>query len=56
MWRDVLVVQTRLVHIAPAELLLPETGLSRPTEKMLLHFAECVFDTSPHVASTAYAL
>ncbi|KIP07972.1 hypothetical protein PHLGIDRAFT_510551, partial [Phlebiopsis gigantea 11061_1 CR5-6] len=28
----------KLVHIAPAELLLPDTGLSGPTEKMLKHF------------------
>ncbi|KAL1680878.1 muts domain V-domain-containing protein [Schizophyllum commune] len=29
---------TRLVHTRPAELLLPKTGLSSPTQKMLGHF------------------
>ena len=29
-----------MVHTKPAELLLPAKGLSKPTEKMLAHFAE----------------
>jgi hypothetical protein len=35
--------QTRMMHIKPAELLLPTKALSKPTEKMLTNFAECVF-------------
>ncbi|KAI0340128.1 DNA mismatch repair protein MSH3 [Trametopsis cervina] len=31
-------LETRLVHITPSELLLPEDKLSKPTEKMLAHF------------------
>ncbi|GJE98116.1 MutS family DNA mismatch repair protein [Phanerochaete sordida] len=31
-------LETRLVHLSPAELLLPEEGLSRSTEKVLSHF------------------
>ncbi|KAJ7083832.1 DNA mismatch repair protein MSH3 [Mycena crocata] len=33
-------LETRLVHSNPAELLLPRNGLSKPTGKMLRHFAE----------------
>lgn len=32
-------LETRLVHTRPAELVLPEQGLSRLTEKVLKHFA-----------------
>ncbi|KAF8447476.1 muts domain V-domain-containing protein [Boletus edulis BED1] len=32
-------LETRLVHTRPAELLLPEQGLSKLTEKVLRHFA-----------------
>ncbi|KAI6039948.1 muts domain V-domain-containing protein, partial [Pisolithus marmoratus] len=32
-------LETRLVHTRPAELILPEQGLSRLTEKVLQHFA-----------------
>ncbi|KIK21377.1 hypothetical protein PISMIDRAFT_681294 [Pisolithus microcarpus 441] len=32
-------LETRLVHTRPAELVLPERGLSRLTEKVLKHFA-----------------
>ena len=35
--------QTRMVHCQPAELLLAEQGLTMPTERMLKHFAGCVF-------------
>lgn len=35
--------QTRMVHCKPAELLLAEQGLTMPTERMLKHFAGCVF-------------
>jgi hypothetical protein len=35
--------QTRMVHCKPAELLLAEQGLTTPTERMLKHFAGCVF-------------
>jgi hypothetical protein len=31
--------QTRMVHCKPAELLLAEQGLTKPTERMLKHFA-----------------
>lgn len=31
-------LETRLTHLAPAELLLPATGLSKATEKVLGHF------------------
>lgn len=31
-------LETRLVHTRPAELLLPKTGLTGPTQKMLTHF------------------
>lgn len=31
-----------MVHIKPAELLLPVKGLSKPTEKMLAHITEYV--------------
>jgi len=31
--------QTRMVHCKPAELLLPEQGLTKPTERMLNYFA-----------------
>jgi hypothetical protein len=34
--------QTRMVHCKPAELLLAEQGLTKPTERMLKHFAGCV--------------
>lgn len=34
----VCIYQTRLAHISPAELLLPGSRLSKPTEKMLEHF------------------
>lgn len=37
-----MVSQTRMVHTKPAELLLPDKGLSKPTEKMLAHFTEYV--------------
>lgn len=33
------VYKTRMVHINPSELLLPEKGLSDSTDKMLAHFA-----------------
>ena len=36
------VSQTRMVHCKPAELLLAEQGLTKPTERMLKHFAGCV--------------
>jgi hypothetical protein len=32
-------LQARLAHISPAELLLPEDGLSKSTERMLAHYA-----------------
>ncbi|ORY24383.1 muts domain V-domain-containing protein [Naematelia encephala] len=32
-------LETRLTHLQPAELLLPATGLSKATEKVLAHFA-----------------
>ncbi|EKM55929.1 uncharacterized protein PHACADRAFT_96015 [Phanerochaete carnosa HHB-10118-sp] len=32
-------LETRLVHLSPAELLLPEEALTRPTQKILSHFA-----------------
>ncbi len=32
-------LETRLTHLQPAELLLPATGLSKATEKVLNHFA-----------------
>ena len=35
--------QTRMVHCKPAELLLAEQGLTMPTDRMLKHFAGCVF-------------
>jgi hypothetical protein len=31
-----------MVHCKPAELLLAEQGLTKPTERMLKHFAGCV--------------
>ena len=31
-------LETRLTHLQPAELLLPEAGLSKATEKVLRHF------------------
>lgn len=34
--------QTRMVHCKPAELLLAEQGLTKPTERMLKHFSGCV--------------
>ncbi|KAH7922832.1 hypothetical protein BV22DRAFT_1113691 [Leucogyrophana mollusca] len=33
-------LETRLVHTRPAELLLPDKGLSKTTEKVLKHFTE----------------
>lgn len=39
--------QTRMVHCKPAELLLPEEGLTKPTERMLNYFAGCVFCARP---------
>jgi hypothetical protein len=39
--------QTRMVHCKPAELLLAEEGLTKPTERMLKHFAGCVPWTPP---------
>ncbi|KAA1471299.1 DNA mismatch repair protein MSH3 [Dentipellis sp. KUC8613] len=32
-------LETRMIHTKPAELLLPQTKLSKPTERMLAHFA-----------------
>ena len=32
-------LETRLTHLSPAELLLPASGLSKATEKVLKHFA-----------------
>ncbi|TFY77098.1 hypothetical protein EWM64_g6915 [Hericium alpestre] len=32
-------LETRMIHTKPAELLLPEKKLSKPTERMLAHFA-----------------
>jgi DNA mismatch repair ATPase MutS len=32
-------LETRLMHLQPAELLLPASGLSKATEKVLNHFA-----------------
>lgn len=32
-------LETRLTHLQPAELLLPASGLSKATEKVLSHFA-----------------
>ncbi|OCF34115.1 DNA mismatch repair protein MSH3 [Kwoniella heveanensis BCC8398] len=32
-------LETRLTHLAPAELLLPKHGLSKPTQKVLNHYA-----------------
>ena len=31
-----------MVHCKPAELLLAEQGLTKPTERMLQHFAGCI--------------
>lgn len=31
--------QTRLAHMSPSEVLLPQTALSLPTEKMVKHFS-----------------
>jgi hypothetical protein len=39
--------QTRMVHCKPAELLLAEKGLTKPTERMLKHFSGCVPWTLP---------
>ena len=39
--------QTRMVHCKPAELLLAEQGLTKPTERMLKHFAGCVLWIPP---------
>ncbi len=36
-----------MVHCKPAELLLAEQGLTKPTERMLKHFAGCVPFTPP---------
>ncbi|KAF7968561.1 hypothetical protein HWV62_30097 [Athelia sp. TMB] len=33
-------LETRIIHTKPAELLLPATGLSKSSEKMLAHFAQ----------------
>lgn len=41
------IFQTRMVHCKPAELLLAEQGLTKPTERMLKHFAGCVPWTPP---------
>lgn len=34
--------KTRMVHITPSELLLPEEGLSKSTDKMLAYFTAYV--------------
>lgn len=38
----ILSLQTRMVHISPSELLLPEEGLSKSTEKILAYFTTYV--------------
>ncbi len=37
-YRVLIWVQTRLVHLRPAELLIPERGISEPTTKLLHYF------------------